>query len=230
MTIWQHYTFGVSADKLDIPLTNRCEPGIAWTVIVSAEVKKLLLKLLLIKMHLSFYSLYCIYFKNIITCIHRFLVPITRRNVAESTWCYYKNCNLYTKQFSQHSPKSSQRDSWHLIELLGHSSSLQNRRQLSVYRPDFFDFVGLNLLKFLGLFPFAIFLYPPTPFPSKSEEGTEGWATQTKYCVYCSISQACPLLVVETRRCNSTQRKEVIVSLEQGSALFSCEGPESKYF
>lgn len=85
MRICQHDTFGVPANKADILATNLCESVIAWTVIISAEVNKLLLELLLFKIHIYLYSLHFICFQNIILCIHKFLVPMTRRNVAEST-------------------------------------------------------------------------------------------------------------------------------------------------
>ena len=64
MMICQYYTFCVSADKPDVPVTNHCESVIAWTVIVSIKVKELLLEPLLIKICIYFYSLLCMYFKN----------------------------------------------------------------------------------------------------------------------------------------------------------------------
>lgn len=73
------YIFDGFVDKFDIFIINFCEFVI---VVISVEVKKLLMELLFIKIYIYFYFLYCSYLKNIIICIYKFLVFIIRRNVV----------------------------------------------------------------------------------------------------------------------------------------------------
>lgn len=80
MVIGQHDTLGVSANKSDTLATNLCESIIAWIVTLSAEANyywNYCFSNLYLFLFSAFYLLYI--------CIRKFLVAMTRRNVAEST-------------------------------------------------------------------------------------------------------------------------------------------------
>lgn len=182
--------------------------------------KTLLLELLPIKIHIYFYPLHCIYFKNIIIYIHKILVLIIRKMLLDRHDA--KNSHLSNKQFSQHSPKSNQKG-WltiigpsNLIPIIGGNWACTTLISLTLWHWKFWVSSPLRSPPILTL-------------SSKSEKGTEGWDIQAKYCMYYSIPQACPLLVVQTPMWE-LHAEEVIVSLEQASAHFSWKGPDSKYF
>lgn len=85
---------------------------------------------------------------------------------------------LFSEWFSQHSPELSQTQCL-TVELFGRFSVINsqsqshshNRRILSTHHPDFFDSVGLNVLRGLGLLPLAISPHSPTPLQGREGKG-----------------------------------------------------------
>lgn len=133
-----------------------------------------------------------------------------------------KNSHLFSKQFSQHSPKSNQ-NGW--LTIIGPC----NLNPLIGGKWACTTLISLTLWCWRFWVSSPLLSPPILSLSSKSEKETEEWDIQAKYCVYFSIPQPCPLLVVQTLMWE-LYVEEVIVSLEQASAHFSWKGADSEYF